>query len=1015
METSELLVETLKQLNLEEFGKFRTLAEAKLSLVTSSSLEAANVQDVVDVMVKSSSAGCVEAVRTVLMKMDRLDLVQRLSATDSGAKDKLSVDEERLSLDQRIEKLSRDFNLLLETLKHLSDVEVQDFKRHLRVRSSRSRPRYSLQEQPIWMESKDLQDVVIFIIQTHRKKSLMVTRDVLEGIRREDLVQRLSSSSASREMPLGKQPALIHKVATMTAVKDVLLETLDDLNEPEFNELKLLLQFTNFQRNIPLLSWNGLYSADRTRMVDLLVDKCGKQSVEVIREVLLDLNRTDLVLRLPETSSSSKEKLSMKLNSAFLQKVEKLEFVTELLLETLEELHEKEIRKFLEITESKIDHLSGYMLFYHFPNVRYIVVGLVLTYFHQSVEKTMDALKEMKKDDLITKLSDRSSGLKEKPSAGQHGSALIHKVATMAAVRQQLLETLDKLTQEEFMEKFKDSLSEFSIRLEFTTKKAEYIDEMMMKFGQQSMKMIKDLLIKVNRKDLAENLQETEKLFVDEGDLFLKPKTTTANVHLDLFEILHELDWRTLMTFKLLLRFTCFDLGVQQIQDVHLDPVNPAQTLVGLMVKEFGQRSVEIAREVLADMTDLEVTSKGIPMDLRLKHAETVNSQKDSSSWTKVEPEMKTADPDEAPAYSLQSEAGHFECSVSGLRWFCSERVVFRYRFCSWFGHMERMESRGYRPAGPLLDISLITGRMAEVFLPHWICVDDVPEPLEQFAVLHMDDCGDVVEKVSEVSPSHVKLTEPIFSPRAVLMRVGIPMKVFCNMLLYRTNTAFLTLHVYLIPRDPALQQEMDQREKSYGYKVIRKPDPDRPLKMSEYFVLTADLKTAEVCPERLKLRYDPKRPNFFEVYIKNADTDFQMKLSKAKQPNPVWSCTLRKDEYHKTEDREGGSTGVTYSHSAASLRSDREKLLEVIENLNQQELKRFRFFLKDVEAFGCGADGGAAPLSITAGQLENADALDLVDLMLQTFSQQAVEKTKEVLRKIPRNDLLEALSGSGS
>lgn len=86
METSELLVETLKQLNLEEFGKFRTLAEAKLSLVTSSSLEAANVQDVVDVMVKSSSAGCVEAVRTVLMKMDRLDLVQRLSDTDSGAK-----------------------------------------------------------------------------------------------------------------------------------------------------------------------------------------------------------------------------------------------------------------------------------------------------------------------------------------------------------------------------------------------------------------------------------------------------------------------------------------------------------------------------------------------------------------------------------------------------------------------------------------------------------------------------------------------------------------------------------------------------------------------------------------------------------------------------------------------------------------------------------------------------------------------------------------------------------------
>ncbi|MEQ2169204.1 hypothetical protein GOODEAATRI_022778 [Goodea atripinnis] len=84
---------------------------------------------------------------------------------------------------------------------------------------------------------------------------------------------------------------------------------------------------------------------------------------------------------------------------------------------------------------------------------------------------------------------------------------------------------------------------------------------------------------------------------------------------------------------------------------------------------------------------------------------------------------------------------------------------------------------------------------------------DDIPKPLDQFSVLHMDDCGDAVEDVSEVSSSHVKLTEPIFSPRAVLMRVGFPVKINCNMLIYRTNTAFLTLHVYLIPRDPALQQ----------------------------------------------------------------------------------------------------------------------------------------------------------------------------------------------------------------
>lgn len=84
---------------------------------------------------------------------------------------------------------------------------------------------------------------------------------------------------------------------------------------------------------------------------------------------------------------------------------------------------------------------------------------------------------------------------------------------------------------------------------------------------------------------------------------------------------------------------------------------------------------------------------------------------------------------------------------------------------------------------------------------------DDNPTILDKFAVLHIDDCGDVVEKVSEVTPSHVKLPEPSFSPRAVLMKAGFPVKINCKVLIYKTNTAFLTLHVYLIPCDPGLQQ----------------------------------------------------------------------------------------------------------------------------------------------------------------------------------------------------------------
>lgn len=75
------------------------------------------------------------------------------------------------------------------------------------------------------------------------------------------------------------------------------------------------------------------------------------------------------------------------------------------------------------------------------------------------------------------------------------------------------------------------------------------------------------------------------------------------------------------------------------------------------------------------------------------------------------------------PRCSLESEAGNFECSVSGLRWVCKEKVSFKYQFCSWEEPMERMEMLQYMPAGPLIDIAVIAGKLNEVYLPHWICI----------------------------------------------------------------------------------------------------------------------------------------------------------------------------------------------------------------------------------------------------------------------------------------------------
>ncbi|XP_037636211.1 NACHT, LRR and PYD domains-containing protein 1b allele 1-like isoform X4 [Sebastes umbrosus] len=269
--------------------------------------------------------------------------------------------------------------------------------------------------------------------------------------------------------------------------------------------------------------------------------------------------------------------------------------------------------------------------------------------------------------------------------------------------------------------------------------------------------------------------------------------------------------------------------------------------------------------------------------------------------WIKLEPEVNCVDAEYAPIYSLQSEAGNFECSVSGLRWVSKDKVSLKYQFGSWEEHMERLKTLDYFPGGPLLDVTVIAGKLDEAYLPHWICTEDVPRILRKMAVLHIDTCGDVVEQVSEVTPSHVKLSQPIFSPKGVLMRVGFPVKINCKVLIYKTNEAFLTLHVYLIPRDPALQQTIKKKESSRGHKMIQKQYPEKSLKMRDRFILTADLDSAEIYPEKLKLIYEGSDPNFFEVFIENPDSHFQLTIRH--ESEPVWTCAIRKDDYQNTGD----------------------------------------------------------------------------------------------------------------
>lgn len=85
------------------------------------------------------------------------------------------------------------------------------------------------------------------------------------------------------------------------------------------------------------------------------------------------------------------------------------------------------------------------------------------------------------------------------------------------------------------------------------------------------------------------------------------------------------------------------------------------------------------------------------------------------------------------------------------------------------------------------------------------------------------------------------------------------------------------------------------------------------------------------------------------------------------------------------------------------------EDLLNTLEDLGDEEFSKFKWFLQQPDSL-------QGFLSIRKRDLETADRLKTVDLMVQTYRLPgAVEVIRKILEKINRNDLVQSLSDSSS
>ncbi|XP_045071933.1 NACHT, LRR and PYD domains-containing protein 1 homolog isoform X1 [Coregonus clupeaformis] len=242
---------------------------------------------------------------------------------------------------------------------------------------------------------------------------------------------------------------------------------------------------------------------------------------------------------------------------------------------------------------------------------------------------------------------------------------------------------------------------------------------------------------------------------------------------------------------------------------------------------------------------------------------------------------------------------GHYECTVSGLRWVCERDVILKYHFRNWEPYSQLLKDMQYGQGGPLLDITMELGELEEVHLPHFVCLGTNPSLRNEMKILHVEEHGVSVEEVHEVTRFHAKILHPKFSVISVILSYIFwrNIDVHCELMLYLSvKNQTLIPRLYLFPSNPSQIQAVEQQEKSQGSSRVLISRPEQAFKLNSFFRLNIPCSTA-INPQKIHLIHRDSTPSFFRVVVKMTGVDIEMELF-GDDERIAWKEVVSQDEY---------------------------------------------------------------------------------------------------------------------
>lgn len=249
---------------------------------------------------------------------------------------------------------------------------------------------------------------------------------------------------------------------------------------------------------------------------------------------------------------------------------------------------------------------------------------------------------------------------------------------------------------------------------------------------------------------------------------------------------------------------------------------------------------------------------------------------------------------------------GTYECSVTGLVFEASERVLVRYSVLSWSKYGAFLRD-SWKFAGPIFNVDTVNkdaSVLKSIQFPHSVCLYD-PDNEMTFSVLHLKDNRPVIEPTVDHSGSHVKWNVTSLSPLGPIIKTSQPVEHHGVVLVYKqlgSDDNNCSFHIYLATNSSSDIKDICKQVRGYKnrYFRIEKP-PTCKLDEGTYRLLSEP--EGDIKPQDLKFTLAvTKMKGYFEAFFEQPPP-FKLSLIETESDETVWSATIREgDCVDKTE-----------------------------------------------------------------------------------------------------------------